>query len=106
MQFARFVLGCRAGGTVVSLFDGIVSFVKQVGYCGHNAQHHDHSYANQREFHHSLFTYHFSLITSIVNPTSARLVQKLGYDLVTTCGLLMTMFPIFSAYGAKASAIR
>ena len=102
VQFACLVVSGGAGGTVVSLFDGVVPLVEPVGYCGNDAQHHDHPYAYQRKTHPKPC----SFISSTVNPALARLVQKLGYDFVTTCGLLMMILPDFKAYGVKASAIR
>ena len=41
----------------------------------------------------------------IVNPVFSRSSQNMGYDLLTTCGLLM-LIGMRKAIGAKASAMR
>ena len=51
-----------------------------------------------------LFTFHSSLFTS--NPEALTSSQNLGYDLLTTCGLLIPRPGRFRAKGANASAIR
>ena len=72
----------RTGGTVVALLNGVVFLVKQVGYCGNDAQHHDHPYADNNETHPSLVTPHSSLLTphstlltSTPNPARCRSSQ-------------------------------
>ena len=50
--------------------------------------------------------YTFYSVGSTVKPTSRRSSQKRGYDLVTTCGLLMRNPGKRIAAGAKAMAMR
>ena len=97
------LIGLGAGRTVVTLDNGILTLVKAVGHQSNHPQHHDHPDTNPHKCH-SLFTFHFSLLTS--NPQALRSSQYFGYDLLTTWGLLITSPVRFIANGANASAIR
>ena len=51
-------------------------------------------------------TQELKLSTVNLNPASSRFSQNFGYDLLTTCGLLIASPCCLKAYGAKARAMR
>ena len=64
MDLAGTFVGSRTRGTVMAFAHLIVTLVEAVGYCGHNAQQHNHPDTNPSKFHdYSLITIHYSLFT-------------------------------------------
>ena len=96
MYLARALIGCSTRRAIVTLLDYIIALVELVGYQRYHTQTNYQSDTNQRKRH----------SVSMLNPTCFKSSQKLGYDLVTTCGLLIISPGCFSANGAKARAMR